>query len=255
VRSDGRTHLTLATARSERPSDWPRCGLVARGFGGFADRHQFNRRSARFGNRFLLPLLVSLALLFLSLAGVASAGVNVWTTNGPVKSDGTTSIIRVLAIDPSAPATLYAGASDGVFKSADGGWSWAPTNAGLTSTDIHALAIDPANPATLYAGTCGGVFKSTDSGGTWVAVTRGLTNLYVQALAIDPSASTTLYAGILGGGVFKSTDSGDTWVTVNGGGFFPALRHADPVILAASILARARPSREPGLRSAGGLRW
>ena len=46
-------------------------------------RIRFDRRCPRFGSRLLLPLLASLALLCPSLAGVASAGVNTWTTNGP----------------------------------------------------------------------------------------------------------------------------------------------------------------------------
>ena len=63
-------------------------------------------------------------------------------------------IVRALAIDPTTPATLYAGTSgDGVFKSTDSGGTWAAANTGLTTLHVNALAIDPATPATLYAGT------------------------------------------------------------------------------------------------------
>ena len=38
-------------------------------------------------------------------------------------------IVRVLAIDPSAPATLYAGTEgNGVFKSTNGGAGWLAVN-------------------------------------------------------------------------------------------------------------------------------
>ena len=72
--------------------------------------------------------------------------------------------MSALAIDPSAPATLYAGTGGGVFKSTNGGGSWTAINAGLITSSVHALAIDPSAPATLYAGTSGGVFKSTNGG-------------------------------------------------------------------------------------------
>lgn len=167
------------------------------------------------------PLLF---LLCLSLAGAASAGVNVWTTNGPV-----TTRIDSVAIDPSTPATLYAGAGDGssnsgggdfgVFKSIDGGaiWTFPPPN---LDTVVNALAIDPSNPATLYAGTfdwegAGGVYTSTDGGMTW---TRGLYQQNgVLALAIDPSTPSTLYAGTIFNGVAKSTSWGGDWTVLNTG--------------------------------------
>ena len=98
-------------------------------------------------------LLVSLlVLLSISQAGVVSAGINVWTTNGPL--GGT---IRALAIDPAVPTTLYAGTETGaVFKTTNGGGNWTPVNTGLTQKNIWALGIDPATPATLYAGTNSG---------------------------------------------------------------------------------------------------
>ena len=140
----------------------------------------------------------------------------VWTSGGPYGGN-----VRALAINPTTPATLYAGTDAGVFRSTDSGGTWAAANTGLTDLwvwSVMALAIDPTTPTTLYAGTWqGGVFKSTDSGGTWVAVNTGLTTLYVTSLAINPATPATLYVGTYDGGVFKSTDSGGTWVAVNTG--------------------------------------
>ena len=47
---------------------------------------------------------------------------------------GSDTHVRALAIDPSTPATLYAGMErgGGAFKSTDGGGSWSAINAGLT---------------------------------------------------------------------------------------------------------------------------
>ena len=135
--------------------------------------------------------------------------------------------VFALAIDPSVPSTLYAGAGTGtdngngggVFKSTDAGATWGAT--GLTNTFVGALAIDPIAPETLYAGTGyyqhdgGGVFRSTDAGATWSAT--GLTNIFgLGALGIDPRMPSTLFASP-GGGVFTSTDSGATWNAANTG--------------------------------------
>jgi hypothetical protein len=162
-------------------------------------------------------LWISLALAIATWpSSVAYAGPGAWTSGGPTNGD-----VWALAIDPAAPATLYAGmngGSRGVFKSTDSGRNWAAASTGLTNPYVYALAINPATPSTLYAGTSvGGIFRSTDSGGNWAAASTGLTNQHVYALAINPTAPATLYAGTYGGGVFKSTDSGDTWAAANKG--------------------------------------
>jgi photosystem II stability/assembly factor-like uncharacterized protein len=160
----------------------------------------------------LLPVVVLAGLAFRSPA--VFAGVNTWTSSGPTGED-----IRALAINPSTPTTLYAATyGGGVFKSTNGGGSWSPANAGLTSNLLFSLAIDPSAPDTLYAGTQqGGVCKSTNGGASWCAVNAGLTDTFaVSALAIDPWAPATLYAGT-NVGIFKSVNGGGSWTAVNTG--------------------------------------
>jgi len=100
-----------------------------------------------------------------------------------------------------------------VFKSTNGGGSWAAVNTGLPAgPGVPQVAIDPITPTTLYAGTNGIVFKSTNSGGMWGASGRGVpAEVFVLRLAIDPRTPTTIYAATWGGGVFKSTDGAATW--------------------------------------------
>ena len=134
-----------------------------------------------------------------------------WTA---VNTGLTDLLVGPLAVDPSAPNTLYAGTYyAGVFKSTNGGMSWTAVNTGLSNMGVRALAIDPSTPATLYAAGTGdsGVFKSINRGGSWTAVNSGLDNKHVWALAIAPSAPATLYAGTYGSGVFKSTNGGVSW--------------------------------------------
>ncbi len=72
--------------------------------------------------------------------------------------------VTSLLVDPFLPTTVYAagyagGGFGGVFRSVDGGASWAGVNAGLGNLDVRALAFDPQNSSILYAGTAGsGVF-------------------------------------------------------------------------------------------------
>ena len=81
--------------------------------------------------------------------------------------------IVALAVDPNTPSTVYAGAfvagysifSGGVFKSQDGGDTWATYSRGLAATGIRSLAIDSASPTTVYAATSGnGVFATSGDG-------------------------------------------------------------------------------------------
>jgi hypothetical protein len=74
-----------------------------------------------------------------SAGNVSSPGV--WTSVGPYGGR-----IRALAIDPTTPATLYAGTDGGgVSKSTDAGGTWAAANTGLEYPYpyVSALAIDP----------------------------------------------------------------------------------------------------------------
>jgi cysteine-rich repeat protein len=112
---------------------------------------------------------------------------------------------------------MYAGTAGGIFKTTNGGSSWAAINSGLTTTDVNAVAVDPLTPSTIYAGTTGGgIFKTTTAGTSWTAVNTGLTNTVVVALAVDPQTPSTAYAGT-DGGVFKTTTGGSSWAAANGG--------------------------------------
>jgi hypothetical protein len=63
--------------------------------------------------------------------------------------------IKALVVDPVNSSTLYAatgnlGLGGGVFKSTDGGATWAVTN--LKGMSVYALAVDPNNSSRIYAG-------------------------------------------------------------------------------------------------------
>jgi photosystem II stability/assembly factor-like uncharacterized protein len=164
-----------------------------------------------------LGAIVGIALIMMvSASGAASAGVNRWTSHGPVGG-----IVYALAIDPTAPSTLYAATYGGIYKTVDGGASWRPVNTGLVTDRrrFTVLAIDPVTPTTLYAAVAfeGPLFKTVDGGAHWTLASTGLPAWNVTALAIDPATPATLYAGLEGGGVYKSLDGGGSWAEMNTG--------------------------------------
>jgi len=136
-------------------------------------------------------------------------------------------LVVSMAIDPSAPTTLYAGTDPGigpfkgVFKTTDAGAHWEPINAGLPTVDgvsVLSLTIDPTNPTTLYAVLTGaGVFKSTDGGASWTAVNNGLDSQFIVAVAADAVVTGTVYVATFDQGVFTTFDGGGTWVPTNDG--------------------------------------
>lgn len=122
------------------------------------------------------------------------------------------STARALAVDPTNPATLYAGTSLGLYKSTDRGLTWAAANRGLTSLQVSGLAVSPTDPNTLYAVSADqGAFKSTDGAATWTSVNTGLTSSDLVAVVVDPVNPSTVYAASATGGIFKSTDAAASW--------------------------------------------
>lgn len=164
-----------------------------------------------------------------------------WTA----RNQGLTSAsVNALAIDPKRPLTIYAGtgsfigppafvgAGGGVFKSTDGGASWASTafNEKPSSIIVMSLAIDPRKSQMLYAGTTGGFFRGLKGGRKWKGptLTEPQPNLgagAVNSIAIDPNDRATIHVarGAItpfipaSGGIFKSTDRGVTW-SISGNG-------------------------------------
>ncbi|MCI0392688.1 MAG: SBBP repeat-containing protein [Acidobacteria bacterium] len=124
------------------------------------------------------------------------------------------SLIYTMAVDPSNPNNVYAGTSDGVYKTTDGGSSWQKSGNFITTQGI---AIDPKNPMTVFAATNFGLHKSTDGGSTWQEKRNGLLNAFQFFTVLFDSATTaTVYVGT-DRGVFKSTDGGDNFAIASNG--------------------------------------
>jgi len=90
-------------------------------------------------------------------------------------------VVSALAIDPSTPATLYAGTEgSGVFKSTDGSASWQPTGAELVPSSTT-VSID------IKPGSGQNTVNLKSRGEIPVAILSGET---FDAMSIDPTTLT-----------------------------------------------------------------
>ena len=153
-----------------------------------------------------------------------------------------TNVARV-ALSRSRPevmyVTLYTASTlpwrGGVYKSEDGGRTWAARNRGLQqmlgasdtlTSNYREIAVDPGDPQTVYLGSTDYVthtmYKTTDGGSNWTPivtkpsasnVTEGWNDFIgdtVQCLGMSPLNPKVLYYGT-SVAVFRTTDGGQTW--------------------------------------------
>jgi len=115
--------------------------------------------------------------------------------------------MRIL-LHPYDPDTAYVAfggfSSSNIFKTIDGGQSWADitgsSTTGLPDAPVRDLTLHPDNPDWIYAGTEVGIFASQDAGATWSVTNAGPTNCSVDDLFW---IGTTLVAATHGRGLFE----------------------------------------------------
>jgi len=101
----------------------------------------------------------------------------------------------------------------GVYRSLDGGSTWAGYRDSLTNTYVRCLAVNRVHPDSVFCGTNDGVFVSTDGGATWK---RNLPTAWsVRSITIHPFRRSIIYASTYGSGIYKSYNGGASWNTVN----------------------------------------
>jgi photosystem II stability/assembly factor-like uncharacterized protein len=142
-------------------------------------------------------------------------------------------------IDPRDPNVVYVAAlghlwgpnkERGVYKTTDGGRTWAQSLFVNEDTGATDIAIDPQSPWTLYAamyqrrrtpfgfnggGPGSGIYKTVDGGATWKKLTRDLPDGVTGRIGLDiyRSNPAIVYAVIenANGGIFRSEDRGESW--------------------------------------------
>jgi photosystem II stability/assembly factor-like uncharacterized protein len=216
----------------------------------------FNYRAlgpARQGGR-ILDIIVPESQPYTFYVSTASGGL--WKT----ENNGTTfkSIFKNpgkmpigdTAVSSSNPDIIWVGTGtaasgrisllgDGVYKSMDGGKTWA--HMGLRETKhIGRIAIHPTNPNIVYVAALGfhfsfnqerGLYKTTDGGKTWEKSLYISDKVGIVEVAMDPQNPDILYAASYDkwrkpwhfeeagpeSGIYKTIDGGKTWTKLKGG--------------------------------------
>lgn len=133
---------------------------------------------------------------------------------------------------PGDPRVYYvATASGGVWKSTDGGQSFASVFDDQPISSIGSIAVAPSDPNVVYVGSGeanirgnvaagNGIYRSTDAGKTWVHVWT--MEGQIGEIAVDPRNADVAFAAVLGHafgpnperGVYRTRDGGKTWQQV-----------------------------------------
>jgi photosystem II stability/assembly factor-like uncharacterized protein len=141
-----------------------------------------------------------------------------------------------IQIDPNQPDIIYAslwesregpwenstwnGDNGGIFKSIDGGKTWAQLSKGLPDKIVQAnLAIAPSSSATLFAAVrtriSSRLYRSEDAGETWRVATdderpgAGIGGGDLPVVRFDPKNPEIVYSASVV--CWKSIDGGKTW--------------------------------------------
>lgn len=136
-----------------------------------------------------------------------------WSTTGSGPSSA-----RQVKVHPSNSSIVFAAATNGLWRSANGGTSWTQ----VQSAHKEDIEFMPGNPNIMYS--CGSsgtscVWRSTDNGVNWTAITSGsgITNTGRTLMAVSAANPAIVYAvqanGSEFGRLYKSTDTGKTYST------------------------------------------
>ena len=134
--------------------------------------------------------------------------------------------VEVIRIDPSNSSIVYAGTTEGIYKSTDAGGSWNQIHNVLMTTDI---LINKQN-SELILEACGnlnsageGIYRSTDGGASWTKITANIPAFGGKVLLSGYAGNANICFASVGMGtvdgagtqLLKSTDFGATWSRIN----------------------------------------
>lgn len=133
--------------------------------------------------------------------------------------------VQVVRINPLNPNTVWAGTSEGTYRTYDAGTQWVKVDTNIMVTD---LVIHPTDTGTVLI-ACGnlgsvgnGFYKTSNSGTSWTKITSGLPGSYggKAIFSVYKNSSNTVFASIGNGAstgagtwLVKSTNFGTTWTT------------------------------------------
>lgn len=163
-----------------------------------------------------------------------TTGSGNWTPLGPSSSPGGyqgVGRINCVGFHPSNANIFYVGTpAGGLWKTIDGGGTWASLTDDLPIIGVSSIAVHPGNPNIMYIATGDadgsdtpsiGVMKSTDGGASWSLTGLNWTmsqGRQISVLLIHPNNPDILIAAT-SIGIYKTTNGGSSWSQTSSGYF------------------------------------
>ena len=131
----------------------------------------------------------------------------------PSQSRRTRSILQ----HPSVPGIVFAGTTEGFWRSDKGGDpnSWMVTTS--RQLEINSIAVHPSRPENVYIGTNNyGIMVSNDGGKSFTPMNAGYSGRFANSILADREVPNRIYASTIntatgGGFFFVSNDNGESW--------------------------------------------
>ncbi len=179
----------------------------------------------------------------------SNLGFNVWKTRGTygigvikssdggstwsqvlVKNTSQMFAIQSMAFDPTNSNTIYACATDGLYRSTDNGGSW---NNIYSAVYVKDIAINPSNTDQIVISIGNmvnlnkGIYRTTNGNNaspTFTKINTGLPSSFEGSIKLDNVGSASLFASIgissstanSNREIYRSSDFGATWSVVGG---------------------------------------
>ena len=188
------------------------------------------------------------AALFKSKDGGASWSLNQGLFDHPHRTQwqpgGGGLCLHTILPDPSNAKRMHVAISTGgVYRTDDGGESWAPHNKGICARFmppdqqypewgqcVHKVVSHPSNPNRMFLQHHWGVYRSDDAGELWQDIGKGLPSDFGFAIEMDPNDANTVYIIPIESDEFRCTPEGKLRVyrTKNGGESWEPLTNGLP---------------------------
>ena len=129
--------------------------------------------------------------------------------------------VSAMVIDYTNPDIIYIGTGDkdadesagmGVYKSIDGGETWAQSNTGMGMVTVKRMVQHPTFNDIILVLTKVGIYKTTDAGQNWEQKLSGNGG----DILFKPNDPSVMYA-VKGTRFWRSTDTGESWLQITSG--------------------------------------
>lgn len=129
-------------------------------------------------------------------------------------------------VHPKNPEIVFAGTSDGVWRSTDRGATFRRTAFPDAGREVWSFLVDSRDPDRVFAGASPiAVYRSDDGGASWQALPTPTIDTHcagpfasrVMRLIQHPKRHDELYAALEINGVMRSIDLGQTWSDCSAG--------------------------------------